>query len=215
MEEKFQDLIPYDFLQLCYYRQNLQNAANASFTYLVKHAEDIDTRINFELYISDANVDTQQLEDLEEKTFGVTFKQAMNSYEKQDHLKSMKHLEQALEEYFNAHDDCRLLCEGHLFDPTFGISSVAEMFLRSFKCKNDCRMKLNIFYMPQDEKKIIDFPALCYSFLYDVHHGANSSQKALENLESWILLDPGNSVAQEQKKLFSSDVQETEVLARN
>lgn len=133
---QFESRAPYDYLQLCYYRQNeMERAIQSTYTVLVMRPDDHLATTNMKFYTSMPDFDSSVLKDLEEKKFVANYVEGIVAYDKEDWRTAINLLETSLELFVEEMSDCRAFCDNG-FDqgwfPDF-VSSTASMH-HGFKC---------------------------------------------------------------------------------
>lgn len=129
-KNQFETRAPYEYLQLCYYRENeIEKAIQATHTVLVVRPEDHLSATNMKFYATLPEFN-KELRDQEEKRFVAQYVNGIVAYDKDDWTSAINLLEKSLELYIDETDDCRAFCEDG-FDqgwfPDF-ISSTASTF---------------------------------------------------------------------------------------
>lgn len=134
-KNQFESRAPYEYLQLCYYRQDdIEKAIQATYTVLVVRPDDHLSSTNMKFYATLPEFDKGQLRDQEEKRFVGQYVDGIVAYDKEDWTKAINLLETSLELYLEEERNCRAFCEDG-FDqgwfPDF-ITSTASKSLEDF-----------------------------------------------------------------------------------
>lgn len=132
---QFETRAPYEYLQLCYYRQGeVEKAIQATYTVLVVRPEDHLSVTNMKYYATLPEFNKDLLRDAEERKFVSQYVDGILAYDKEEWTKSINLLEHSLELYIEDEADCRSFCENG-FDqgwyPDF-ISSTASEYSMDF-----------------------------------------------------------------------------------
>ncbi|KAF7287698.1 hypothetical protein GWI33_003341 [Rhynchophorus ferrugineus] len=147
--QKFQDIfdkrIPYEYLNLCYFKVNSsQKAASSAFTFLVANPDHELMRINLKRYSELPDVQINDIINYEAKEYIYLYFYGCAAYEKKDWNAVINYMEKSLFSYLQSEDECRSLCEGP-FDAGFFfdfIPSISNHFTYVLKCKRNCQKKL-------------------------------------------------------------------------
>lgn len=131
-KNQFETRAPYEYLQLCYYKQNeILKAVQSTYTVLVVRPDDHLSTSNMKYYTTLPEFDEAALRDLEEKRFVSLYVDGIKAYDKEEWSRAINLLENSLELYIDEEANCRAFCENG-FDqgwfPDF-ISSTASEFI--------------------------------------------------------------------------------------
>ncbi|XP_037920460.1 cartilage-associated protein-like [Hermetia illucens] len=137
---------PYEYLQLCYYREgDLEKAISATYTALVANPGDDLMKKNMEYYTQQKEFDWDKLRDMEDKRFSTYYQDGVDKYEQKQWKESIELLEIAMDTWLQEHDKCRAFCESE-FDqgwfPDF-TASVANHYVFTLRCKQNCTNELS------------------------------------------------------------------------
>lgn len=139
-KNQFETRAPYEYLQICYYRQGeVAKAIQATYTVLVVRPDDHLSATNMKFYETESEYDVSLLRDLEEKRFVSRYVEGIMAYDKEDDwTKAINLLETSLQLYLDEEEQCRAFCENG-FDqgwfPDF-ISSTASEGIAPLKIKS-------------------------------------------------------------------------------
>lgn len=131
---QFETRAPYEYLQLCYYRQNeIERAIKSTYTVLVVRPDDHLSSTNMKFYETMAEYNKDLLRDQEEKPFVQSYVEGIRAYDKEDWSTAINLLESSLEQFVEDENDCRAFCENG-FDqgwfPDFVSSTASEYLLQ-------------------------------------------------------------------------------------
>lgn len=129
---QFETRAPYEYLQLCYYRQNeIVKAIQATYTVLVVRPNDHLSSTNMRFYATLPEFNKDLLRDQEEKRFVAPYVDGIVAYDKEDWTYAINLLEKSLELYIDEEQNCRAFCEDG-FDqgwfPDFVSSTASKYF---------------------------------------------------------------------------------------
>ncbi|KAK2710608.1 cartilage-associated protein-like [Artemia franciscana] len=190
--KKFHEMELYNYLHNCYYQKgDVENAASAALTYLQANPDDRMIRTTLEFYLGDPYLkDASRVKSFAEKDHEDLFLRGVDAYEKKRDDQAITYMELALKYFLEEEDECRILCEG-AFDqgwfPDF-ISSVANHYTYSLKCKQKCPIKLS--YIKGDKKE--HFLPNIYNYLQFSYYKAGNIEKACEAVETFLAFLPND-----------------------
>ena len=108
----FEKKKPYDYLQICYYQTGrLQEAANAAYTHHIYNQDYKQMKDNLEYYKGLPEVDENSIEDKEEQDYVKLYLEGTKYYQNKDWNRMTEKMEQALKEYFESEEICRINCD--------------------------------------------------------------------------------------------------------
>ncbi|PNF23098.1 hypothetical protein B7P43_G09122, partial [Cryptotermes secundus] len=199
--KEFEDLKPYEYLQLCYYQKNLlQKAASAVFTYLVNNPDNKVMQENLKFYSELPEVDMSEVVNFEARNYVSLYIHGAEAYQHEDYKSVISYIEESLEDYLRAEDECRAYCEGP-FDqgwfPDF-VSSIANHFTYCLKCKRRCPDKLNSL----NGEKHQDLLASHYHFLQYAYYKVGNLRKACEAVASYLMFYPADETMMNNKEYY-------------
>ncbi|XP_076340695.1 prolyl 3-hydroxylase 1-like isoform X2 [Tachypleus tridentatus] len=201
-EQEFENKIPYDYIQLCYFKEEqIEKAASAAYTYLLHNKDQEVMKNNLKYYLELPGMDATKLQYLEAKEYQELYIKASNKYSEENYGAVVELMEQALIEYQKALEECRFLCESAMesFPETELVLSIANFFTSSLRCKVDCPDKLSVIYGEKNE----DFLPSHYHYLQFAYYHIGETQKACEAVASYLLLKSGDPVMMENKLFYS------------
>lgn len=109
---QFESRAPYEYLQLCYYRQKeIEKAIQATYTVLVVRPDDHLSLLNMKFYMTQPEFNKDQLRDLEEKRYVAPYVDGIQAYDKENWSVAINLLEKSLELFIEEDNDCRAFCE--------------------------------------------------------------------------------------------------------
>ncbi|XP_076061271.1 prolyl 3-hydroxylase 1-like [Oratosquilla oratoria] len=191
----------YDYLQLCYFQLGeLQKAANAATTVLAAQPDHEVMKTNLEFYLADKGVVEGDIVDLEQQDYVTEYLIGNKEYFEEHYEQAIEHMEKSLELYWEEDLDCRMMCEAP-FDmgwfPDF-VSSVANHFTSTLRCKNHCEQKLaNVVGKVRE-----DFLPSYFNYLQYSYFKAGDLLKACEAVASYLTLIPEDEVQIGNKEFF-------------
>ncbi|XP_013772511.1 prolyl 3-hydroxylase 1-like [Limulus polyphemus] len=208
-EQNFENKMPYDYLQLCYFKEeHIEKAASAAYTYLLHNKDQEVMKNNLKYYLELPGMDVTKLNYLEAKEYQELYIKAGNKYSEGNYGAVVELMEQALIEYQKALEECRFLCEGAIESSpeTELVLSIANFFTSSLRCKVDCPDKLSVIYGEKNE----DFLPSHYHYLQFAYFHIGKVRKACEAVASYLLLMPEDPIMIENKVFYSklNEVQE-------
>ncbi|XP_069694101.1 cartilage-associated protein-like isoform X2 [Periplaneta americana] len=201
VEQEFEDLKPYEYLQLCYYQTNmLQKAASAVFTFLVTHPDNEVMRDNLQFYSNLPEVNIDSVENFEAREYVSLYIRGSDAYQHEDYKAVIRFIEESLEDILRAEEECRAYCEGP-FDqgwyPDF-VSSIANHFTYCLKCKRRCPDKLKSLNGEEHH----DLLPSHYHFLQYAYYKVGDMKKACKAVASYLLFFPGDETMLNNKDYY-------------
>lgn len=111
-KEQFNQRVPYEYLQLCYYKNGqIAKAVQATYTVLVVRPDDHLSQMNMKYYTKMDEFDKDMLRDVEEKKFVKYYVDGTVEYDKKNWTQAINYLEKSLELFIEEENDCRSFCE--------------------------------------------------------------------------------------------------------
>ena len=108
----FEKKEPYDYLQICYFQTGrLQEAANAAYTHHIYNQDYKQMKENLDYYKNLPEVDGNKIEDKEEENYVKSYLEGTENYRNKDWNGMIQKMEQALKEYFESEEICRINCD--------------------------------------------------------------------------------------------------------
>lgn len=208
-----ENLEPYLYIQNCYYKDNdIQKAASAAFTYLVRHPDNFLAKNNLKYYLTLPQVNPREVTNHETEEFYSLYLNAVNSYGDEDWNQVIAYMEEALHSYFAADDRCRVLCESS-FDqgwlPDF-TASISNHFTYCLQCKQGCSEKLKTLDGVKGDELLGDF----YNYLQMAYYKVKKAPKALRSVASYLLIYPNDEEMLHNKVLYSNRIDDTPIEPR-
>lgn len=189
VQKEFEQLRPYEYLQLCYFQKNLlQKAASAVFTFLVTNPDHEVMLENLKFYSNLPEVDMHQVVNFEARNFVSLYIHGSDAYQREDYKSVISYIEESLEDYLRGDEECRAYCEGQ-FDqgwfPDF-VPSISNHFTYCLKCKLRCADKINSLNGERHD----DLLASHYHFLQYAYYKVGNLEKACEAVSSYLMFYP-------------------------
>ncbi|CAH1786500.1 unnamed protein product, partial [Owenia fusiformis] len=189
VEEAFESLKPYDYLQLCYYKiDNLEQAIATAYTFLLGNPEHEPMRRNIEYYRKMPGVKLDWFKDIELKTYQAYYLQALDHYKKDEWLMVLENMEKALQNYYKEHEQCAALCEekyDHESFPEF-YNAISDHYISVLKCKMNCPVKMGRVYGKPNKHYLADH----FHYLQFAYYKVGNIEKAAQAVASFLLLKP-------------------------
>lgn len=208
VDRDFEIMKPYDYMQLCLFKLGrFQEAASAAVTVLARQPEHTVMSNNLRQYIDDYSADPDQLDNLELQEYAREYVRGDRAHADEDFEKSVEHMEAALTAYWRGLEDCRLMCE-EPFDqgwfPDF-VSSIANHFTFTFRCKRRCPTKLSNLY----GEEITNFLPSIFNYLQFGYHKLNNVPAACGAVESFLELVPTDATMLRNKQFYYGEYQKS------
>ncbi|KAK3863987.1 hypothetical protein Pcinc_030286 [Petrolisthes cinctipes] len=200
---------PYDYLQLCYYKLGkVKEAADAATTVLAAQPDNEVMLSNLQFYTTELKIQPEDVVNLELKEYGKEYVLATHTYDKADYKATITHMEKSLALYYEAYEDCRFLCENPFnqgWFPDF-ISSIANHFTFTLRCKRRCTWELSNLYGEIDD----EFFSSYFNYLQYSYHQQGDMKKACEAVASYLVMSPEDEVQNRNKQYYMAQQSATE-----
>ncbi|XP_035756006.1 endoplasmic reticulum protein SC65 [Egretta garzetta] len=173
----------------------IEKAVSAAHTFLQKNPKHEMTLKYLNYYRTMLDVD-EYLVDLEAQPYEPIFVRSVKLYNNGDFRSSAADMEQALAEYYRAHEDCLAGCEGAYELQEFKdfYPAIADHFVSVLQCKVDCETELT----PNVGGCFVEkFVATMYHYLQFAYYKLNDVRDAVRSVSSYMLFDPGDAVMQQ------------------
>ncbi|XP_043256674.1 prolyl 3-hydroxylase 1-like [Colletes gigas] len=201
-EYKLMDLKVYEYLHICYYQtKRYQDAANAIYTYLVRHPDHATSITTLKNYLTLPGVAAENVVNLEAPPYLSVYMRAVSAYEDENYAKAANLFEASLNSYLDYEEECRFYCEAP-FDqgwlPEF-TTSLANHFTHCLKCKRYCSLLLN--NVNGNEQK--DMLWSHYNYLQFSYYKLGNLKAACAAMESYLLFDPNDEPMLQNRKYYN------------
>lgn len=177
---------PYSYLHACYTNtKQLNEAASAALTYMVKNPDDRIMQRSFEILIENQKVNKEEIQDLEEKKFVKQFVEGVLAINDKNWSEAISFIERSILQYVSEENQCRAYCEGefdHGFLPDF-ISAIGNHFTNSLYCKRNCTMEMEMVRGKYYENLF----ARHYQYLQIAYYEVNQYQESYNAGLSYLL----------------------------
>ncbi|CAB3369515.1 Hypothetical predicted protein [Cloeon dipterum] len=200
---RFEQLQPYDYIQLCYFQRNeLKKAADAAFTFLVANPSHESMSRNLKFFLDLPEVDNNDVTNLEAKRYVSLYIHGVDLYGKENYEAAVQHMEESLADYLQNERECRAYCEKP-FDqgwyPEF-VPSIANHFAFVLKCKSNCSYNMNNL----NGEKYDDLLPSHYHYLQYSYFKVDKLMEAIEAAVSYLLFYPEDKDMLENVKYYKS-----------
>ncbi|KTG34214.1 hypothetical protein cypCar_00024404 [Cyprinus carpio] len=233
IELEFKKRTPYNYLQVAYFKINkLDKAVAAANTFFMANPDHIEMKQNLEYYRMMAGVQETDFKDLEERLHMAEFLEGKIHYSAEDFAPAIEHFEAAVEEYFTAYEECRVLCEGSfnydgynymeynadLFQSMTGMwfseafdfdLTTADFNLKSYdhylhalNCKQNCAVDLAS--TAGREKPFEDFLPSHFNYLQFSYYNSEKYEQAIECAKTYLLFHPEDAVMAQNLAYYSA-----------
>ncbi|XP_078452784.1 cartilage-associated protein-like isoform X3 [Lampetra fluviatilis] len=190
----YENRVPYQFLQLCYFKvNNVPKAIAATYTYLRKNPDDEMMQKNMAFYRTLPNIEDEYFRDLEALAYDGTFVAAAKAFNAENYQTCITNMEQTLPVYFKAYDDCSAGCEGSREITHFKdfYPSIADHFVEVLHCKQQCEEKLT----PVVGGFLVEkFVPTMYHYLQFSYYKQDNFKQAISCVASYLLFDKNDTV---------------------
>uniref|UniRef100_UPI00358E2DEC cartilage-associated protein isoform X1 n=1 Tax=Myxine glutinosa TaxID=7769 RepID=UPI00358E2DEC len=192
--QEFVDRVPYQFLQLCYYKlNNLPKAMAATHTYLRKHPDDDMMLKNMAFYRSLPNAEEEYFRDIEAKPYDGLFVRAAKAFNMEDYKSCVANMELAIPNYLKEYDDCVSVCEGarEIVEFKDFFPSIADHYIEVLACKMSCEADL----IPEVGGFMVEkFVPTMYHYLQFSYYKLGNFKEAVSCVKTYLLFDPEDEI---------------------
>ncbi|VDM91962.1 unnamed protein product, partial [Litomosoides sigmodontis] len=113
--EEFQVRKPYQYLQICYWKQkDLASAVRSAYTYLVTNPKDKETLDNLAFYMEQEGYNEEMLVDARQMKYEASYMRGVKAYSNGDWQLCVNEFETSLKQFFEEEQKCRHICEDKL-----------------------------------------------------------------------------------------------------
>ncbi|KAK3603207.1 hypothetical protein CHS0354_036134 [Potamilus streckersoni] len=201
VDKKFEDRMPYDYLQFSYFKLGKnKEAAAASYTYFITHQDDQRIINNLKYYKKLEGVTDEDFKDLESNAYQNSYASGLHAYSASDWTSTVEHMEESLRLYFEEEEKCRAACEekySHKGHPDFTIAA-ADHYLVILICQYKCEEKLSAF----GEEFQPNFVSEHYNFLQFAYFKVKDTEKAVRAVATFLLFQPDHEIMLRNKAYY-------------
>ncbi|XP_038131914.1 prolyl 3-hydroxylase 1 [Cyprinodon tularosa] len=208
---EFRRRSPYNYLQVAYFKINkLDKAVAAAHTFFQANPDHIEMKQNLEYYRMMARVQEENFKDLEMKPHMAEFLMGKSFYSDDSFQLAAEHFERALDEYFVANKECRVLCEGgYRFDGYSYMEYSADLFqamtdhyLQLLNCKQHCSVELAT--AAGRERPFEDFLPSIFNYLQFSYYNSEKYEQAVECAKTYLLFHPKDDMMTQNLNYYSA-----------
>ncbi|XP_016123772.1 prolyl 3-hydroxylase 1-like [Sinocyclocheilus grahami] len=211
IELEFKKRTPYNYLQVAYFKINkLDKAVAAANTFFLANPDHVEMKQNLEYYMMMAGVQETDFKDLEERLHMAEFLEGKIHYSAEDFAPAIEHFEAAVEEYFTAYEECRVLCEGAFDYDGYKymeynadlFQSMTDHYLHVLNCKQNCAVDLAS--TAGREKPFEDFLPSHFNYLQFSYYNSEKYEQAIECAKTYLLFHPEDAVMAQNLAYYSA-----------
>ncbi|KAL1264986.1 hypothetical protein QQF64_003013 [Cirrhinus molitorella] len=209
VELEFKKRTPYNYLQVAYFKINkLDKAVTAANTFFMANPDHVEMKQNLEYYRMMAGVQEADFKDLEERPHMAAFLEGKIHYSAEDFSPAIEHFEEAVEEYFTAYEECRVLCEGAFNYDNYMeynadlFQSMTDHYLHALNCKQNCAVDLAS--TAGRETPFEDFLPSHFNYLQFSYYNSEKYEEAIECAKTYLLFHPEDEVMAQNLAYYST-----------
>nr|XP_055039847.1 prolyl 3-hydroxylase 1 [Misgurnus anguillicaudatus] len=209
VELEFKKRTPYNYLQVAYFKINkLDKAVAAANTFFIANPDHIEMKQNLEYYSLMAGVQETDYKDLEERPHMTEFLEGKMQYSMEKFGPAIEHFEAALQEYFTAYEECRVLCEGAFNYDNYMeynadlFQAMTDYYLHALNCKQNCAVDLAS--TAGREKPFEDFLPSHLNYLQFSYYNSEKYEQAIECTKTYLLFHPEDEVMLQNLAYYSA-----------
>ncbi|VBB28570.1 unnamed protein product [Acanthocheilonema viteae] len=208
--EEFQARKPYQYLQICYWKQkDLASAVRSAYTYLVANPKDQETLDNLAFYMEQDGYNEDMLIDARQMKYEASYMQGVKAYNDGDWQLCVNEFETSVKQFFEEEQKCRHICEDKLNWEAFESANpeitiiITSIYLSVLRCKHDCVKKLS-----RVNGHDIGFILPTYfEYLHVCYYKLNRGRDVCEAVANSILLNPSNPIMRRNRLFYSKTYQ--------
>ncbi|TRY93097.1 hypothetical protein DNTS_008622 [Danionella cerebrum] len=217
VELEFKKRTPYNYLQVAYFKINkLDKAVAAANTFFMANPGHVEMKQNLEYYRMMAGVQEADFKDLEEREHMAEYLKGKIHYSMEDFVPAIEHFEAAVEEYFTAYEECRVLCEGAFNYENYMeynadlFQSMTDHYLHVLSCKQNCAVELAS--TEGRESPFEDFLPSHFNHLQFSYYNMEKLAEAIECAKTFLLFHPEDDVMVQNLAYYSAVLGEEKAL---
>uniref|UniRef100_A0AAX7U6R9 procollagen-proline 3-dioxygenase n=1 Tax=Astatotilapia calliptera TaxID=8154 RepID=A0AAX7U6R9_ASTCA len=220
IELEFKKRSPYNYLQVAYFKINkLAKAVAAANTFFLANPDHMEMRQNLDYYRMMAGVQEDDFKDLEARPHMAQFLLGKSSYSDDSFILAAEHFESAVDEYFIADKECRVLCEGAYNYDGYNymeysadlFQSMSDHYLQVLSCKQHCAVELAL--TAGRDKPFEDFLPSHFNYLQFSYYNSEKYEKAIECAQTYLLFHPEDEVMNQNLNYYSAMLGEDKAAA--
>ncbi|XP_035767670.1 prolyl 3-hydroxylase 1 [Neolamprologus brichardi] len=220
IELEFKKRSPYNYLQVAYFKINkLAKAVAAANTFFQANPDHMEMRQNLDYYRMMAGVQEDDFKDLEARPHMAQFLLGKSSYSDDSFILAAEHFESAVDEYFIADKECRVLCEGAYDYDGYNymeysadlFQSMSDHYLQVLSCKQHCAVELAL--TAGRDKPFEDFLPSHFNYLQFSYYNTEKYEKAIECAKTFLLFHPEDEVMNQNLNYYSAVLGEDKAAA--
>ncbi|KAK6111122.1 hypothetical protein QQG55_42410 [Brugia pahangi] len=204
--EEFQTRKPYQYLQICYWKQkDLASAVRSAYTYLVANPKDQETLDNLAFYMEQNGYNEDMLIDARQMKYEASYMRGVKAYNDEEWQLCVNEFETSVKQFFDEEQKCRYICEDKLDWEAFDSANpeisiiITSIYLSVLRCKHDCVKKLS-----RVNGHDIEFILPTYfEYLHVCYYKLNRGRDVCEAVANSILLNPSNPIMRRNRLFYS------------
>ncbi|CAL8335991.1 unnamed protein product [Merluccius merluccius] len=208
---EFTKRTPYNYLQVAYFKINkLDKAVAAANTFFLANPDHVEMKQNLDYYKMMAGVREEDFKDLEARPHMAEFLLGKRYYSDDSFGLAAEHFERAVQEYFQADQECRVLCEGSYDYDGYNymdynadlFQSMTDHYMQVLSCKQRCSVELaSSVGMP---KPFEDFLPAHFNYLQFSYYNSEKYEKAIECAKTFLMFHPEDEVMNQNLAYYSA-----------
>ncbi|XP_070701611.1 prolyl 3-hydroxylase 1 [Pempheris klunzingeri] len=208
---EFSKRTPYNYLQVAYFKINkLDKAVAAANTFFLANPDHMEMKQNLEYYKMMAGVQEGDFKDLEARKHMAEFLLGKSYYSDDSFGLAAEHFQVAVDEYFTANQECRVLCEGaYNYDGYNYMEYSADLFqtmtdhyMQVLNCKQHCSVELAS--TAGRNKPFEDFLPSHFNYLQFSYYNSEKYEQAIECAKTFLLFHPDDEVMNQNLAYYSA-----------
>ncbi|KAM7423310.1 hypothetical protein PAMA_011053 [Pampus argenteus] len=211
VELEFKKRTPYNYLQVAYFKiHKLDKAVAAANTFFQANPDHMEMKQNLDYYRMMAGVQVEDFKDLEARPHMAEFQLGKSYYSDDSFGLAAEHFEAAVDEYFTANKECRVLCEGaYNYDGYNYMEYSADLFqtmtdhyMQVLNCKQHCSVELAL--AAGKATPFEDFLPSHFNYLQFSYYNSEKYERAIECAKTFLLFRPNDEVMKQNLAYYSA-----------
>ncbi|XP_074659759.1 prolyl 3-hydroxylase 2-like isoform X2 [Tubulanus polymorphus] len=214
--EAFNNLEPYNYIQLCFHKlgEN-RHAAAAAYTYFLGNPKHQTMIRNIHQYREMSDVSDSDFINMEAYKHQQLYSKGSRDYLEEKWLDVIDRMEGAIAGFMEQLESCEAMCEetiNHRNRNTDFVVALADHYSDVIKCSSKCSNKLSTVH----GKFVFDYIPDHYNYLQYAYYKLNDFRNAARCVQSYLLFKPTDENLLHNKKIYLSmpGVRETDFKPR-
>nr|XP_061794141.1 prolyl 3-hydroxylase 1 [Nerophis lumbriciformis] len=211
VELEFKKRTPYNYLQVAYFKINkVDKAVAAAHTFFQANKDHMEMRQNLDYYSMMPGVQEEDFKDLEARPHMAKFLLGKKYYSDNSFQPAAEVFEGAVDEYWTADKECRVLCEGPYNYDGYSYmeysadlyQTITDHYLQVLNCKQRCSVDLAL--ASGNDKPFDNFLPSHFNYLQFSYYNSERYELAIECAKTYLLFHPDDEVMKQNLDYYSA-----------